>query len=144
MPFFPNAAMIELHVPDFGVVKDFYGMLGFETLWETSPEGHHGYLVMRWEDNVLCFWCGNDQVATHPYFRDFPTGTKPGYGVEVVLLTRDLDAAYDIVKNSDALVEPLKEKPWGLKDFRIKDPYGFYLRITSLHHIQMPAHSRGT
>lgn len=140
--FLPNAAMVELHVDDFAVVKDFYGMLGFETLWETAPDGHHGYLVMRWEDNVMCFWCGNKLVTTHPYFKDFPGDTRQGYGVEVVLMTKDLDAAYEVFKNTDAMVEPLKTKPWGLRDFRIKDPYGFYLRVTTVHHIQFPAHSK--
>lgn len=28
--------ILELHVPDFDTVKDFYGKLGFEVVWEIS------------------------------------------------------------------------------------------------------------
>jgi len=28
------------------------------------------------------------------------------------------------------LAEDLQDRPWGLKDFRILDPAGYYLRIT--------------
>jgi lactoylglutathione lyase len=28
------------------------------------------------------------------------------------------------------LEEDLRDRPWGLKDFRILDPAGYYLRIT--------------
>lgn len=35
----PNHVHIELHVPDFAVVKDFYGCLGFSVVWERSPGG---------------------------------------------------------------------------------------------------------
>jgi lactoylglutathione lyase len=27
--------------------------------------------------------------------------------------------------------EPMRERPWGSKDFRIVDPDGYYLRLTS-------------
>ena len=30
--------LIELHVPDFKPVKDFYSQLGFEIVWEREPE----------------------------------------------------------------------------------------------------------
>ena len=47
--------LLELHVPDFEKVKDYYGKLGFKVVWERKPEGFKGYLIMRLEDNVLCF-----------------------------------------------------------------------------------------
>jgi len=28
------------------------------------------------------------------------------------------------------VVEPLRMRPWGARDFRIADPFGYYLRIT--------------
>jgi hypothetical protein len=28
------------------------------------------------------------------------------------------------------LAEPLTDRPWGLRDFRVVDPDGYYLRVT--------------
>ena len=57
-----NNVLVELHVPDFGKVKDYYGRLGFEVIWERKPEGKKGYLVLKMQDNILCFWAGNEHV----------------------------------------------------------------------------------
>ena len=54
--------LLELHVDDFEKVKEFYGKLGFEVVWERKPEGFKGYLIIKKEDNILCFWAGNEMV----------------------------------------------------------------------------------
>lgn len=129
-------AGIELHVPDFAPVRDFYSRLGFRTVWEQPPEGHKGYVVMECGKNVLRFWCGNEEVYSHSYFRTFPPNTALGKGVEIVMEIENIDALYDTFKNSTHLLEALREKPWGLRDFRLKDPFGYYLRITTPHDIK--------
>jgi hypothetical protein len=48
-----NNTLVELHVPDFQQVKDYYIPLGFEIVWERPPEGFKGYLVMKMENNIL-------------------------------------------------------------------------------------------
>ncbi len=128
-------ASIELHVSDFTPVREFYTRLGFETVWEQAPDGHKGYLVMKSGNNLLRFWCGNDDVHDHPYFKTFPAQSPLGKGVEVVLELENLDALYDAFRDSEYLVEPMRKKPWGLHDFRLKDPFGYYLRITTPHDI---------
>jgi hypothetical protein len=37
---------------------------------------------------------------------------------------------YDRVRKFAKIVQPLQLKKWGRRDFRIVDPFGFYLRIT--------------
>lgn len=130
-----NYMMLELHVPDFEKIKTFYSTLGFKTAWERAPDGFKGYLVLQMEDNILCFWCGSEDVEKHPYFKNFPQSSALGKGVEVVLTTKYLDELYEKLKGNDCVIEPMEKKPWGLRDFRIKDPYGYYLRITSPHDI---------
>ena len=122
--------LLELHVPDFEKVKEFYGKLGFEIVWERKPEGKKGYLVIKRGKSVLCFWPGNEEVWNQEYFYQFPKDTKRGYGVEVVILVEDIEALYKKVKEFVEVVEELKTKPWGLKDFRIIDPFGYYLRFS--------------
>jgi hypothetical protein len=31
----------------------------------------------------------------------------------------------------ERVVEPIRTQPWGLRDFRIVDPDGYYLRVTT-------------
>jgi len=52
--------------------------------------------------------------------------------VEIVLEVEDLVAAVDAVERAGfALVEPPRKRPWGLRDVRLADPDGYYLRVTT-------------
>ena len=130
-----NNTLLELHIPDFGKAKDYYGKLGFEVAWERKPDGFKGYLVFEMQDNILCFWGGNEHIYEQPYFKRFPNDTKRGYGVEIVILVENVEKYYSQVKDFANVVEELVLQPWGLKDFRVEDPFGYYLRITSRHDI---------
>lgn len=33
----PNSLLLEVHVPNFNTVKDFYGRIGFEVVRERQP-----------------------------------------------------------------------------------------------------------
>lgn len=56
---------------------------------------------------------------------------RPPVGVELVLEVDDLDAEHAHVTAADwPLAEDLTDRPWGLRDFRLLDPSGYYLRIT--------------
>lgn len=130
-----NSVQIELHVPSFDKVKDFYGKLGFEIVWEREPEEKKGYLVIKKDDNILCFWAGNEFVFEQEYFSQFPKDTKRGYGIEIVIMVERIEDFYNDVRKFAKVVEEIQLKPWGLKDFRIEDPFGFYLRFTEPHNI---------
>jgi len=130
-----NDVLVELHVPDFEKVKEFYGKLGFEVVWERKPEAKRGYLVMRREKSILCFWPGNEQVWNQSYFKNFPRETKRGYAVEIVIMVDNIEEFYEEVKLFANVVEELETQPWGSKDFRVEDPFGFYLRFTEPHDI---------
>ncbi|MGH7882378.1 MAG: VOC family protein [Candidatus Dormibacteraceae bacterium] len=134
-----NRSWVELHVPNFEVVKEFYGKLGFQVAWEDQRAGSDGYLVMQYDELAICFWPGNQNVHSQPYFRSFPPETRRGYGVEIIFTVRDLDALYRRAQELDSVVEELKMKPWGLRDFRLADPYGYYLRFNEPHDPLLPA-----
>lgn len=130
-----NYTITELHVDDFEPIKDYYGQLGFTVVWERQPEGFKGYLVLTMNHNTLCFWAGNSNVYDQDYFKQFSKDSKRGYGVELVIMVKDIDAYHEQVKGFANIVEPLQLRPWGLKDFRCVDPAGYYLRFTSEHNI---------
>ena len=123
--------VLELHVPDFEKVKDFYGRLGFSIVWEREPEGFKGYLVMKMGSSIICFWGGNQEIFKHPYFKQFPRETKRGYGVEIVIFVDDIESYYKRVSKFTKVVEELTIQPWGDKDFRVEDPFGYYLRFSN-------------
>ncbi len=116
---------IELHVPDFEKAIRFYTRLGFKIQWRTED-----YLVMRKNRSVLNFYGGSKKVYTHSYFRRFKKSTKRGYGVEIIIPVDRVQAFYQKVRRFAKIVQPLQLKKWGRHDFRIVDPFGFYLRIT--------------
>ena len=130
-----NNVLLELHVPDFEKVKEYYLKLGFNVEWERQPEGFKGYLILKMGNNILCFWAGNEHVYEHTLFKKYPKNTPRGYGVEIVIMVDDIEDYYKKVKNFANVVEDLVERPWGLKDFRTQDPFGYYLRFTSYHDI---------
>lgn len=130
-----NNVLLELHVPDFEKVKEYYGKLGFKVIWERKPEGFKGYLILKMGNNILCFWAGNEHVYEQHYFKRFSKDTKRGYGVEIVIMVDDVEEYYSKVRRFANVVEKLTLQPWGLKDFRLEDPFGYYLRITTYHNI---------
>lgn len=125
--------LVELHVPDLEVAKRFYRRFGFAVDREEDAHGGNGYLVLRRGTSVLCFWGGTSAVADHPYFRRFRTTRKRGYAVEIVVPVDDLDSAYRTARGARCVVEPIAEQAWGARDFRIEDPFGFYVRFTEPH-----------
>lgn len=57
---------------------------------------------------------------------------RPPVGAELVLEVDNLDAEHDrVIAAGCALAEGLTLRPWGLRDFRVLDPSGYYWRITS-------------
>jgi lactoylglutathione lyase len=55
----------------------------------------------------------------------------PPAGVELVLEVDDVAGERDrVVAAGWPLQEDLQDRPWGLTDFRILDPAGYFLRIT--------------
>ena len=116
---------IELHVDDFQTAIDFYKMIGFEVVWLSDE-----YLVMKKGKSVINFYPGDDRAYDHSYFGQFPRDTKRGYAVEIILFVDDIKSFYEKMKDKLNVVKPLELKRWGQWDFRIEDPFGFYIRFT--------------
>lgn len=130
-----NKIQVELHVPDFKVVKDFYCKLGFEVVWLHDEKDAGQYMVMQREGTILNFWPGNEKVWEQEYFKRFPRDTKRGYGVEIVYTVDGIKNYYEEIKSFANVVEELKMQPWGRYDFRFEDPFGYYFRVTEPHDI---------
>jgi hypothetical protein len=142
MSIIPNNLVLELHVPDFSKVRDFYSIFCFgELKYDPTSGGNSdlGYLVLKREDPLgetcINFYGDKEKVSDHAHFRDFPSNTARGYAVEITIPVSDIEALWNSVKNklsSNQISQPLTLKRWGKKDFRVVDPFGFYIRFTEL------------
>lgn len=58
--------------------------------------------------------------------------TPKGKGIEIIIVFDNIEQVYQHVLEEGYPVESnLKTQSWGMKDFRIVDPDGYYLRLTS-------------
>ena len=119
---------LELFVRDLGAAVAFYtGVLGFDLIREDPA-----YSSLRQGGVVL----GLGPISKLPpdggYFTRDIADLRRGLGVEIVLEVYDLDAYHArVLASGYPIFEHLRERPWGLRDFRVVDPDGYYLRITS-------------
>lgn len=137
-----NNLILELHVPDFEKVKEFYSKLGFVVAMYDKPnENKQGYLTMARNDDagntILNFYGSDERVYTQSFFKQFPKDTPRGYEVGITIPVSNIDKMYKQVSidSKDGIVRDLIElndhnHKW--KDFRMVDPFGFYLRFTEL------------
>jgi lactoylglutathione lyase len=114
----------ELFVADLDAFADFYTrVLGF-AIADDRRDDTPPYLSVRRGGvriGAVHAWEPVDRSA-----RALPTG------VEIVLETDDVAAERDrVVALGWPLDDDLRERPWGLTDFRVLDPDGYYLRLTS-------------
>ncbi|MBX4860002.1 glyoxalase [Rhizobium bangladeshense] len=119
---------LELFVETPGKSLDFYQrVLGFEIQGAASAE----YTMLKNGDAVIAINSRSVLSTDHPL--QIETGERVGLGVEIVLKVPDVEDAYRSAKESGWPVSDLALQPWGLRDFRLIDPDGYYVRVTSRH-----------
>lgn len=119
---------LELFVADIERSVAFYRrVLGFLVERRTDPR----YVPVRRGGARLGLGARDILPADHPLRAG--TGQVAGLGVEIVVEVDDLDAAHEqVVRSGHRLAAGIAEQPWGLWDFRLHDPDGYYLRVTEL------------
>ncbi len=119
----PVSLRLEIFPADLNATVRFYvDLLGFSVA-EDRRTDPLPYLAIRRDDVRI------GMVALpggHPGHRQPPTG------VEIVLEVDYLHAERDRIRLAGwPIQEDIKRRPWGLQDFRVLDPDGYYLRFTS-------------
>jgi catechol 2,3-dioxygenase-like lactoylglutathione lyase family enzyme len=129
---------LELFVEDLDASIAFYERaLGFRPA-RREPE----YASMRRGDAELGLVPVSALPArgAGPGFSQERLARDRGAGVEIVLEVEDLSTAVAAVEQAGfELVEPPRERPWGLRDFRVADPDGYYVRVTTSGAAPRPA-----
>lgn len=119
---------LELFVESIEKSVEFYSnVLEFDGPKETKAT----YTSVR-KDNVV-FGLGEMRSLPdlHP-LKVSSNGQQVGLGVEIVLEVENVHEVYNNVLAAGYPIQAeLNRRPWGMVDFRIIDPDGYYLRITS-------------
>ncbi|EAQ00308.1 hypothetical protein JNB_09054 [Janibacter sp. HTCC2649] len=112
---------IEFFPSDVDRSVAFYELLGFEVTGRSV--GPPAYASVKLGD-VRIGLC--EAAPVDPAARTLPVGTEIVIEVDDVKQRRD-----EFVGRVVVLAADLVEREWGLSDFRVTDPDGYYLRFTS-------------
>lgn len=108
-----------LSVPDVQATAEYYrDMLGFaiEFLWGTPPT-HAGVMRGEWTFPAARIQLGQGETPN-------PAGTLFIFvGSEIGLLYDDYRA------KGVEVISPLEHKPWGMREFTVRDLNGYHLRF---------------
>lgn len=118
---------LELFVADLAVSRDFYTRVLNFTADEAATDGYmplyNGQVILSLNRHAAL-------AADHPVW--IAPHERPGRGIEIVLEVDGIDALYaHVCTQGWPVVSPLQQQPWGLMDFRLVDPDGYYLRLTT-------------
>jgi predicted enzyme related to lactoylglutathione lyase len=118
------AVRFELFPTDIDQFVDFYvGTLRFELVSDRRHEDPPYVYLRR----------GGVRIGALPAWEKVDTRLRAvPHGVEIVLEVDDLVAERDAIAGAGHLLaEDIRRRPWGLEDFRVFDPAGYYLRFTT-------------
>ena len=104
--------VVELVVPDLAAAVAFYTTLGFEAIRRTD-----GFAALAYADAYLL-------IA-----EDAGAACAPRW-VNLRILVPDVDRLWALVKPLDlAVIHPIGDRAYGLRDFTLRDPFGFDVRF---------------
>lgn len=126
-PYVGGVTGVELHVADIDRTIRFYEVLGFRVVrrW--------GEWVRLDRDGAELVLQGDSYVRSHPHYFSADIDHAPrGTGVEITVEVADVDAVHaDAQAAGLRIVKPMQDRDWKARDFRLADPDGFFIRITS-------------
>ena len=121
---------IELFADDLERSVDFYTrVLGFARA-TPAAEAAADYCAVRLGTCTIGIGLDEALPGSHPLRSR--GRERRGVGVEIVIEVDDVEAAHRrAVEAGWPVLTPLSDRPWGLRDFRMLDPDGYYIRVTS-------------
>jgi len=122
-----RSIVVELFVSDVERSIGFYEALGFRV-----AKRWRDWLILERDGAKLTLQDDSHAVAGPHYFTP-DIGRQPrGTGVEIVVQVDAVDALYaDAQASGLNIVKPIQDRDWGARDFRVADPDGYFVRLTS-------------
>ncbi len=120
----------ELATTDTARDTAFYAKLGFSVVAKTS----YGYVTLK-SGPVVIALSPVTKIDSHDT-ASLSQLRRPPVGVEIVLYTTEnLEEKRARLKSLGLNPTEIRLQPWGVRDFRITDPGGYYIRISEGHAI---------
>ena len=118
---------VELYVEEPAYyVRIFRDALGFQV---TRDEGD--FVELRSAHAIVLLNTFEEPDAGHP-FEHFRAERRRGLGVEIGIVSEKIHEAWGAAKAIEGLsVSDVVTQEWGMTDFRIVTPHGYYLRVTT-------------
>lgn len=118
---------LELFVDNIERTVSFYtDILGFEVQRSDSD-----YTSLVHGCVVLGIGRARELPADHHFNQVDLARPQKGVGTEIVFEVDDLDSVLARIKRLNwPILVPIRSRSWGVRDFRISDPDGYFLRIT--------------
>jgi lactoylglutathione lyase len=114
----PGFLFLELTVSDFAANIKFF-------------EDVAGYKVVRKEENFAILQTEFGELLLNGTNRVREKPAARIAGLEIGLVVGDLDQTFAAAKEFDwRITSGIAKQPWGVRDFRVLSPDGYYLRFT--------------
>ena len=115
----------EIFAQDLALSRAFYVNAIGLTVTQESP----AFIVLE-KDAAKLHLVARDHLPAAQRQRGCD-GMPAACAVELCFEVPDINDAYELARQSKhAVIEPLRDQPWGLTDFRMFDPDGVYVRVT--------------
>ncbi len=119
----PASLRCEIFPSDLDATVDFYVKVLAFRLIRDERTSDHPYVALERGDVKLGAATRNEVPEREQ--------RRPPTGVELVLEVDSLEADRERVAQTGwPVLEDVTHRPWGLSDFRLLDPSGYYWRIT--------------
>jgi len=108
----------QLNVPDLEAALDWYRVhLGCKIAWRSEDR------------SFAAVYNGTTELFFHALAEAGPEA-EPTAGTVLCIRVPDVDAVHArVVEAGVPVVSPLEEKPWQMREFEVRDPWGHRLRI---------------
>lgn len=125
-PGSPFDSKFELFVNDPAASTRFYKLLGFEVV----EQKNYGYTTLQSGSVVIAL----SPVRTLIPLRWLGFLRNPPFGTEIVLYVEsdDLAPLQRKLIHAGHRTSLIERKHWGLRDFRARDPEGYYVRVSEI------------
>jgi lactoylglutathione lyase len=122
-----RAISIELYVDDARP----YRPLLTRVLGLAERQASPAVIIFEGAATVILHTGAADLAPVHPFKAPLQAGALRGVGTEICLEVEDIEAVFAAVGALPEfrVTEPLAMRPWGLRDFRVVTPDGYYLRV---------------
>jgi hypothetical protein len=125
----PNFIFVELVTDDVAGYIEYFQAVSELELRHNEP----GYAVLASPIAKLMFVSSNVLPDGHPN-KEKPSAGRRGSGLELGLTVADLDKTYakslEFKDKGWKISAGIGRRPWGLRDFRVLSPDGYYVRFT--------------